>query len=196
MACPVLSFQSLPSTSDAIPSAWALRRLTRSRNCTTLWLRSAPWRRSSSARASSTKGYNLFVLGEEGTGRRTLVKRYLLERARDEEPASDWCYVNNFAESRRPRAVELPAGQRTRARSRYGSAHRRRAHCDPGRVRERGLSDASRSHRKRASGRTRGCVRRGHETRKGTGNRRHSDAYRHCVRPHSRWRNHRTRRVQ
>jgi lon-related putative ATP-dependent protease len=57
------------------------------------------------------QGYNLFVLGTEGTGRRTLVKRHLLEKAKGEKPASDWCYVNNFAESRQPKAIELPAGR-------------------------------------------------------------------------------------
>lgn len=56
------------------------------------------------------EGYNLFVLGREGTGRRSLVRRYLTDKALSEKPASDWCYVNNFDESRQPRAIELPAG--------------------------------------------------------------------------------------
>jgi len=56
------------------------------------------------------EGYNLFVLGREGTGRHSLVRQYLEEKARHEEPASDWCYLNNFDESRQPRAIELPAG--------------------------------------------------------------------------------------
>lgn len=56
------------------------------------------------------EGYNLFVLGREGTGRRSLLQQYLEEKARTELPASDWCYLNNFEESRQPRAIELPAG--------------------------------------------------------------------------------------
>ena len=56
------------------------------------------------------EGYNLFVLGREGTGRHSLVWQYLEEKARHEEPASDWCYLNNFDESRQPRAIQLPAG--------------------------------------------------------------------------------------
>lgn len=57
------------------------------------------------------EGYNLYVLGREGTGRHSLVQRYLEDKARDEKPASDWCYLNNFDESRQPCAVELRAGR-------------------------------------------------------------------------------------
>jgi lon-related putative ATP-dependent protease len=57
------------------------------------------------------EGYNLFVLGREGTGRRSLLQQYLEGKARTELPASDWCYLNNFEESRQPRAIELPAGR-------------------------------------------------------------------------------------
>ncbi|MBT8464817.1 MAG: AAA family ATPase [Myxococcales bacterium] len=57
------------------------------------------------------EGYNLFVLGREGTGRHSLLKQYLEEKARTEPLASDWCYLNNFQESRQPRAIELPAGR-------------------------------------------------------------------------------------
>jgi lon-related putative ATP-dependent protease len=57
------------------------------------------------------EGYNLFVLGLEGTGRHSLVQQYVEEKARHEEPASDWCYLNNFDDSRQPRAIELPAGR-------------------------------------------------------------------------------------
>ncbi len=55
-------------------------------------------------------GYNLYVLGLEGTGRRSLVRRFLEEKAANKTPASDWCYVNNFEEERQPKAIELPAG--------------------------------------------------------------------------------------
>jgi len=57
------------------------------------------------------EGYNLFVLGPEGTGRHSLVREYLREKARHEKPASDWCYLENFEESRQPRVIELPAGR-------------------------------------------------------------------------------------
>ncbi len=56
-------------------------------------------------------GYNLFVLGEPGTGKHSIVRRYLDERASQRPVASDWCYVNNFDEPHRPRALRLPPGR-------------------------------------------------------------------------------------
>jgi lon-related putative ATP-dependent protease len=59
----------------------------------------------------SLAGYNLFVLGSPGSGRHDYVRRFLQEKARTAPAASDWCYVNNFAEAKRPSALELPAGR-------------------------------------------------------------------------------------
>ena len=56
-------------------------------------------------------GYNLFVMGPAGSGRHTLVKQALAERTRGTEKPSDWVYVNNFARSHQPIAIELPAGR-------------------------------------------------------------------------------------
>jgi len=56
-------------------------------------------------------GYNPFAFGPEGTGKYSFIRRYL-ERAAAEAPLPpDWCYVNNFDEPHRPRALELPAGR-------------------------------------------------------------------------------------
>jgi lon-related putative ATP-dependent protease len=55
-------------------------------------------------------GYNIFVLGEEGTGRTTAISRFLSERAARRPTPQDWLYVNNFAEPHKPRALNLPAG--------------------------------------------------------------------------------------
>lgn len=57
------------------------------------------------------QGFNLFVLGNEGTGRHTFIREYLLEKAGSRKIPSDWCYVNNFDEPRKPKAIELPAGK-------------------------------------------------------------------------------------
>jgi predicted ATP-dependent protease len=57
------------------------------------------------------QGYNLFALGPSGTGKYSLVRRYIEQRAANEPIPSDWCYVNNFDEPYRPRALELPAGR-------------------------------------------------------------------------------------
>ncbi len=56
-------------------------------------------------------GYNIFAVGENGLGKRTMIKRLLAEAAKQEEAASDWCYVNYFADPRKPIALELPAGK-------------------------------------------------------------------------------------
>lgn len=56
-------------------------------------------------------GYNLFVMGPAGSGKHTLVKRHLEERARSVAKSSDWAYVNNFARPHQPIALELPPGR-------------------------------------------------------------------------------------
>jgi len=57
------------------------------------------------------EGYNLFAFGPPGTGKYTLVRRYVEEKAAREPAPSDWCYVNNFAEPHKPRILRLPAGR-------------------------------------------------------------------------------------
>jgi lon-related putative ATP-dependent protease len=57
------------------------------------------------------QGYNLFALGPSGTGKYSLVRRYVEQRAANEPIPFDWCYVNNFDEPYRPRALQLPAGR-------------------------------------------------------------------------------------
>ncbi len=64
----------------------------------------------------SREGYNLFVLGEPGSGKRALVRQLLEQRAATEPPPSDWVYVYNFASPYKPNAIELPAGQGVRLR--------------------------------------------------------------------------------
>ncbi|HEX8112985.1 MAG TPA: AAA family ATPase [Kofleriaceae bacterium] len=62
-------------------------------------------------------GYNLFALGPAGVGKHTTLRQMLeREAARNAAPV-DWCYVNNFVEPRRPRALRLPAGAATRLRA-------------------------------------------------------------------------------
>jgi lon-related putative ATP-dependent protease len=56
-------------------------------------------------------GYNLFAMGPEGVGRRTIAKRFL-DRAAGASPVPrDWCYVFDFGAPHRPRAIALPAGR-------------------------------------------------------------------------------------
>ena len=56
-------------------------------------------------------GYNIFATGLPGSGRSTMIRQLLVDRASDEPAAPDWCYVDNFGASREPRALELPAGR-------------------------------------------------------------------------------------
>jgi len=57
------------------------------------------------------EGYNLFAMGPEGYGRHSLVLQHLEAQARRMAPPADWCYVFNFKEPHRPRALCLPSGQ-------------------------------------------------------------------------------------
>ena len=56
-------------------------------------------------------GYNIFAVGPAGLGRRALVRHFLEREAERRPPPQDWCYVNNFDETRRPRALPMPAGR-------------------------------------------------------------------------------------
>jgi len=56
------------------------------------------------------KGFNIYVSGMPGTGRRTAVKKFLDELARTKPKADDWIYVNNFANPYEPVAIRLPPG--------------------------------------------------------------------------------------
>lgn len=55
--------------------------------------------------------YNLFVLGEVGSGRASLLKRAMVSAAADKAVPPDLCYLHNFDAPERPRALRLPAGQ-------------------------------------------------------------------------------------
>jgi hypothetical protein len=56
-------------------------------------------------------GYNLFVMGPSGSGKHAMVSEYLRSRATGEPRPGDWVYVNNFSQSYKPLAIELPAGR-------------------------------------------------------------------------------------
>jgi lon-related putative ATP-dependent protease len=59
----------------------------------------------------SQDGYNIFALGPLGTGKRDFIRQFFERRAQDDSVPSDWCYVNNFEESHKPRAIRLPPGK-------------------------------------------------------------------------------------
>ncbi len=57
------------------------------------------------------EGYNLYAMGPEGIGRRTIVRAFLEREAPRRDVPSDWCYVFNFETAHRPRAIALPPGR-------------------------------------------------------------------------------------
>lgn len=58
----------------------------------------------------NSKGYNLFCLGPEGTGKSSLVKRILAKEAQNRKTPEDWAYIYNFEEPYKPLAISFPAG--------------------------------------------------------------------------------------
>ncbi|WP_212524316.1 ATP-binding protein [Actibacterium sp. MT2.3-13A] len=63
------------------------------------------------AAESRFSDFNLFVLGNPGTGRRSAVRALLSGAAESLPRPSDWVYVNDFDDPRRPRAMDLPPGR-------------------------------------------------------------------------------------
>lgn len=57
------------------------------------------------------EGYNLFVLGDTGSGRHEIVTRLLEDERHEGPPPADWCYVWNFDNASRPRLLPLPCGR-------------------------------------------------------------------------------------
>lgn len=56
-------------------------------------------------------GYNVFVLGPHGAGKREAVFQHLQTVVGQKPAPSDWAYVNNFADPYKPKVLELMAGR-------------------------------------------------------------------------------------
>ena len=77
-----------------------------------------PWIGQTRAEAAARFGlgmappnYNLFVLGEVGSGRSSLLKQAMREAAAAKRVPPDLCYLHNFDAPERPLALRLPAGE-------------------------------------------------------------------------------------
>ncbi len=57
-----------------------------------------------------SKGFNIFALGENGTGKMSTIMNILQERALQEKVPGDWCYVYNFKNPDVPLVISLGAG--------------------------------------------------------------------------------------
>ncbi len=58
-------------------------------------------------------GYNIFITGLEGSGKRTLAQDIVSLHAREQSSPNDWCMVNNFDDEFRPKAICVPTGRAT-----------------------------------------------------------------------------------
>ena len=56
-------------------------------------------------------GYNVYAVGRNGLGKRTMMLRYLEHHVDEDHRIHDWCYVANFDDPRVPRMIRLPAGE-------------------------------------------------------------------------------------
>lgn len=59
----------------------------------------------------STRGFNIFAVGEPGSGKTSTLERILKERAENETVPDDLCYVYNFKTPEEPKPLALPAGK-------------------------------------------------------------------------------------
>jgi len=66
-------------------------------------------------------GFNIFVLGDDRSGRMTAALSYLEDHAKDMPAPSDWVYLNNFQRPHKPNPYRLPAGQGRRLRARMAA---------------------------------------------------------------------------
>ena len=55
-------------------------------------------------------GYNIYVAGIEGTGKTSVIKKFLEKWSQQAPIPDDWVYLYNFQNPETPRAVPLPAG--------------------------------------------------------------------------------------
>lgn len=58
-----------------------------------------------------SQGYNVFVMGDPGHGRHRIVSSILKPLAAERPTPPDWCYVHNFRNPHKPRALRLPPGR-------------------------------------------------------------------------------------
>lgn len=55
--------------------------------------------------------YNIYVAGPPKAGMTYITKTLIEEIARSQKTPTDWCYINNFKEPDRPKALALPSGK-------------------------------------------------------------------------------------
>jgi len=58
-----------------------------------------------------SRGFNIYVLGPYGVGKKTVVRKFLREKAQVAPVPPDWCHVHNFDDANKPRLLRLEPGQ-------------------------------------------------------------------------------------
>ena len=58
-----------------------------------------------------SKGFHVFVVGEDRSGRMTATLSYLRQYIQKLPPPFDWVYLNNFSSPHRPKPFHLPNGK-------------------------------------------------------------------------------------
>ncbi len=56
-------------------------------------------------------GFNVYALGASSSGRHSIVRQIVQQKAATESVPPDYCYINNFEDPNKPRALQLPAGR-------------------------------------------------------------------------------------
>ncbi len=59
----------------------------------------------------NSPGYNMYVMGEQATGRYTLIKEYIQNHQPSVNELYDWLYLNNLENEREPKVLRMPAGE-------------------------------------------------------------------------------------
>ncbi|GBD98248.1 lon protease [bacterium BMS3Abin07] len=57
-----------------------------------------------------SKGFNIYILGDSGTGKLTTIKRLLSRKSINEPVPPDWCYVYNFVDVDNPISLSVDPG--------------------------------------------------------------------------------------
>jgi lon-related putative ATP-dependent protease len=56
-------------------------------------------------------GFNIFALGPSGAGKTSTIQSFVQKKAKEKPTPDDWCYVYNFDEEHKPKALQLPPGK-------------------------------------------------------------------------------------
>jgi lon-related putative ATP-dependent protease len=59
----------------------------------------------------ASTGFNIYVLGDSGTGKVSAIRSFISKKAEQEKVPSDWCYVHNFRDPAEPLAISLEPGR-------------------------------------------------------------------------------------